>query len=560
MSETVSLALGLVGQQYSLRSVSAAAQTCINLYPELIQDPNERAKNKAFLYGIPGRHLFKDLTTIDAAATPIRGIWTGAGRCFVAAGTKYMELDSSGALVGSVRTISNAAVNGLSNSPVQFFPNGNQLLIIAGGLAYVDNGAGPVQVSLGGSFSGLVNTYGYQVSWVSGDKFDPGMVGASITIPATTGTPYTITSVPDAETIIISSTAGVQILASYSSPAVTMNANTGAFLDGYFIAQRPNSRQYNISAVNNSTGTTWNGLDFGSKDSWPDKLRCVVACEEQLYLFGDESMEVHQNTGASSFPFQRIDGATHRIGCVSPWSPIEIQGKVFFLSSSSSGQPVAYMMNGFTPTRISQHAQEQAWGAAGLGPNCISYGYTEEGHVFWVTNFGSQTWAYDLSTGAWHRRAAGSNFTAYPTAYHSYIPEFNSGAGLHLTGGPLDGKIYSSSVSYYDDAGSDITWQRALPFVYSGRHRIYDYRLELEMETGTAPSGTPVVTMDYSDDRGHTFGTSETASIGSSGQYSQRVFWTALGSYYERVYRFTGTGQGRVALIDLQVEQEVGTT
>ena len=51
----------------------------------------------------------------------------------------------------------------------------------------------------------------------------------------------------------------------------------------------------------------------------------------------------------------------------------------------------------------------------------------------------------------------------------------------------------------------------------------------------------------------------ENASIGSAGAYTQRVYWIALGSYYDRVYRLTGTGQGRVALIDLELEQELGT-
>lgn len=567
--------LGFVGQAYSTRSVTAAAQSCVNLYAEIIQDPNEasvaatvtsaaRGKNKAFMYGIPGRHVFKDLTTIDAAAHPIRGIWTGGGRCFVAAGTKYMELDSSGNLVGSVRTISNATVNGFSNTPVQFFPNGNQLFIVAGGLAYIDNGAGPIGITIGDS-NGVVFIDGFSVTWVSGDKFtaDGTWIGKTITI---NGLPYTITDtqgslhVPPTPTLLFVTTliTGTPFTPyNYTVLGYSMTAITGAFLDNSFFANHTTSRTVNFSNVNR--GDLWNGLDFITKDSWPDYVRSILAMGSQIYLFGDESFEVWTaNPNSATSPFMRIDSASERYGSISPWGPIAVEGNVYFIGAGSQGAPIAYVLNGFTPQRISQHGQEEVWYANHLGPGCISYSYNEEGHTFWVINFGAQTWAFDTTTGAWHQRAAGpfSAFTPYHTAYHSYIPEF--GNGKHLTGGPLDGKIYESSVAFYDDAGSNIDWQKSLPYLYSERKRLYDTRLELEMETGTTPSGTPVVTLDYSDDRGHTFGTAEAMSIGATSAYSQRVYWTALGSYYERIYRLSGSSQGRVALIDLDLEQDMG--
>jgi hypothetical protein len=614
----------LVGQSYALRSPTAAAQTCMNLYPELIEDPNEREKNKAFLYGIPGRHVFKDLTTIDAAATPVRGIWTGAGRTFVAAGTKYMELSSTGALIGSVRTISNASVLGFSNTPVYFIPNGNQLFIVSGGVGYIDNGAGPVTITIGNSagvvttgYQGVVDTtagavdnvvwvsgdefptdgswnfqnivingtsylvtavssthsltvlvapgahsgYAYsfsraQARWVSGDKFQVGStwVGKTMVI---NGSNFTIFSVPDDETANLATVPTPAVGVAYSVAGYTPAFVTAAYLNDSFFANQANTRGANFSGV--FRGDLWNGLDLITKDTWPDYVLCVLSNGAQIFLFGTDSFDVFQsNPGSTTTFFSRIDGASCRIGTVSPWSPISIAGNVYMMGIGAQGNPVAYVLDGFTPKRISQHAQEASWQAANLGRGCISYTYTEEGHSFWVTNFGSQTWAFDTTTGAWHQRSTGSGYTAYPTAYHSYIPEF--GNGKHLTGGPLNGTIYESSTAFYDDAGADIYWQRALPFQYNGRNRIYDSRLELEMETGTTPSGEPNVALDYSDDRGHTFSTPESASMGAATAYSQRVFWVALGSYFERVYRFSGHSQARIALIDCEAERELGTT
>ena len=562
----------LVGQAYTLRSLTAAAQSCINLYPEVIQDPNEaavatvtaaaRGKNRALLYGIPGRHVFSN----PGLSGVVRGIWTGGGRCFIAVGTQYCELNSSGAIIAGPHTISNAPAFGVANSPVQFFPNGNQLFIVSGGVPYIDDGAGPTVISQADS-TGTVNAFGQGVGWVSGDQFvaDGSWVGKTIII---NGSPYTIADTnaalgiyaPTPTQLFTTTPVGVLSPPAYSYSVAGSQfpfaAVTGGFLDNSFWFNQPFSRAVKFSNVNN--GDIWNGLDFITKDSWPDNVLSILVSGPLLYLWGDDSFEVWQaNPSSSTDPFARIDGASGRFGSVSPWGPISIEGNVYFLGSGEQGQVIAYVMNGFTPTRISQHGQEAVWYANGLGPGAISYTYNEEGHTFWVINFGSQTWAFDTTTGAWHQRAAGNTFTAYPTAYHSFIPQF--GAGKHLTGGPLDGVIYESRVSFYDDNGSDIYWQKALPHLYSANLRLYDYRMELEMETGLDSTGTGVITLDYSADRGHTFTGATTASTGALNAFTQRVYWVALGSYYDRVYRLTGHSQARVALIDLELEQDSGS-
>lgn len=554
----------LVGQSYSARSLTVAAQTCVNLIPEPTENAEERrtatpiGKSTGALYGDPGYHLFKDLTQIDAGFNPGRGIWTGGGRCFVAGGTKYCEIGSNGALIGSVRTISNTSVNGLSNAPVQFFPNGNELFIVAGAKAYVDSGAGPVEVTLG-SFAGAVTTADFIVVWASGDKFDPSWAGTSITI---NGVSYTVQYVYNSELLGLTGTAGIQATpVAYSHAGSTMDAISGAFLDSYYVASRVASRQYNLSAVNDKTGSIWNGLDFGSKSSWPDHIRSVLVSDEQLYLFGDDSFEVHQNTGAASFPFQRIEGATSRVGSASIWGPISIHGRIFFLASNGQGGVFAVRLNGFTPVRVSTHAQESAWNTAGLGMNAISSQYTEEGHTFWVINFGTQTWVYDTTHDSWHQRKVwgGAAFSAFPLKYHAFIPEWGA-AGKHLWMGGADGTVYESSINFYDDGGSDRKWERALPHLYNDNKRMYFGRMELEMETGTVASGAaPSVYLDYSDDRGHTWSTPEAASIGVHDAFTQRVYWDALGSSYDRVFRLSGAGQSKVALVDLELEMELGT-
>jgi hypothetical protein len=256
----------------------------------------------------------------------------------------------------------------------------------------------------------------------------------------------------------------------------------------------------------------------------------------------------------------RIQGDTQRFGSISTWGAVEIGGHVYFIGGSSQGGPIAYRIDGPIPTRISTHAEEAAWNEAGLGPGVVAYAYQEEGHTFIVWNFGTQAYAWDETEKRWHRRMSwdGTQFQPYETKYHAYITEWGN---QHITcGDTLGGNVYVSSVEFYDDNGSDIAWRRALPYRYNGGNTIFFGRQDLEMETGTVASGPePVITRDYSDDRGRTFKNPQNAGTGTSGDGTRRVFWLAGGSSRGRVWRYFGEGQSKVALIDLQGEETKGT-
>lgn len=569
--------LSLVGQDYTSRSLAVSAQSCVNVFPALIDDPNEasttatvtaaaKGKNKGVLYGCPGKHLFKTL------ATDVRALLGGSGRAFAISGSNRIELNSSGAVVASLPFA--APDDGL---PAQMFANGEQLLVIAGGLAFCDNGDGlGPQPCTTDPYAGMVNVFGTGVGWVSGDKFlsDGSWVGSTIVI---NGANYTVSDTPAPPTATqLYTTTPIAVSSppsyGYTHLGAALTAVTGGVLDGTFFVQRPRNpaavpdlgRQVNFSAV--LDGTSWSGLDFFQKEGYSDYIRGIMADNQQLYLFGDETFEVWEadsNAGPDGNPFVQITGAMAHFGTRSPWTQVSLGGRVYFLGGDDRGMLCAYVLNGFTPVRISNHAQEAAWQAAGLGANAVAYAYTEEGHSFWVINFGSQTWAYEPETGAWHQRFKwnGSAFTPYLTNLHTFIPEWGSIGGVHLTActiGPAN--VYQSDINFYDDEGTDIKWVRALSYVYNSGKWVFFGRADLEMETGTVASGPPpVITLDYSDDRGKTFKNPRTASLGAAGESSQRVYWNRGGKSRGRVPRLSGIGQSKVALIDLEWDITMGT-
>lgn len=558
----------LIGSSYPAFSTAAAAQQSMNCYPETIEASGE--KNKTLLRGIPGIRRFKNVAAIDAAATPIRGLWSGGGRLFVAAGTKQFEVDAGGSLVGSVHTIADDA----PHSPVQFFPNGNQLFFVSAGTAYCDNGMGPVAITLPG-LSGTASSFNsgglYYLVWASGDKFDPGLAGQTITF---NGSPLVVTQVFSDTGLQVATDPGVHPPLAWNAPGMPMAVINGAFLDGYFIVARAQSRQFNISPVLNGIGDAgdgiWSALDYDQKVGYPDYLAAVWAEPPLLYLLGTESLEVWRDTGNSDFPFQRVDGGFARVGLAAPWSPCSIAGKLHMVAGGTYGQAVAVRMEGVTPVRVSTHAVEEAWAAAGtLAAEGVSYSYLDRGHWFWVINFAGSTcsWVYDATESGiqgqpvWHQRARWNvdTFLPYRPWFHTFVPEWGAN-GKHIVGDYLNGNLYEMSSDFFDDDGTDIRAQRAMAHLYQEGKRQFMSRLEFEMETGLVSGGgtVPTLTVDFSDDRGHTFGTPRPLSSGVSGAYTTRVFLNRCGSFRDRVVRFNFQGQSKLSLIDANAEIEVG--
>ncbi len=556
----------LVGQTYTAANTAVAAQRTLNLIVEAIEDPQEGQKGKGVLYGMPGRTVAVNLTSIDAAAHPVRGFFSGGGRLFVAAGTKFMELSSAYALVGSVHTIADDA----AHSPVTIIPNGNQLLILASGVVYCDNGAGPVAVSIG-TLSGTATSLNTLLTWSptpnSGtgdtDQFDIGMVGQAITF---NGSSYTVASVTNPTLLTLTTSAGVHADKDWSATPL-FTASSIAFQGQYYIASRPASRQINFSQF--LDGSTWKGADFAIKESHPDNIRGIYSYDGQLFLLGTETSEAWQQVGNSNVPFARIDGAEASFGLASPWAVSSINGKMYFLGSGSDGKPVAYRMDGFTPIRISTHAEEAIWENSGPYDAVSCYTYQEQGHYFWVIDMNDRAWVWDITSKTWTERqdwdGQGGGTGFYHTQYHTFVQDDPSSAnswgnGLHITGGYTNGKVYISSIFTFDNDGATIGWLRQIPYEFNSGKRQYFGRMNLECATGMVASGAaPVVTREYSDDRGHNYVNPQTASLGTAGQYGIRVFWPTGGSSYNRLWQLWGFGKSQVALIDLDLDVTEGT-
>lgn len=111
------------GGAYESRTLSANAQSCINLYPEL-DESGKNGSGKSVLYSTPGCKLIADVGT----NLPIRGMHSWDGSLYVVSGLKLYEISPAG-----VATLRGTMDAGASTSPrVSMAHNNTQMILVDG--------------------------------------------------------------------------------------------------------------------------------------------------------------------------------------------------------------------------------------------------------------------------------------------------------------------------------------------------------------------------------------------------------------------------------------------
>ena len=113
----------ILGSSYVARSVNAADNRLVNLFPEIVP---EAGKEPAFLNRAPGLNL-----EVAVGNGPIRGLWVLAGNLYVVSGSHLYKVTPAYVvtLIGSVT----------GTGPVSMADNGTQLFVACNGPSYIYN-------------------------------------------------------------------------------------------------------------------------------------------------------------------------------------------------------------------------------------------------------------------------------------------------------------------------------------------------------------------------------------------------------------------------------------
>lgn len=520
----------ILGSSYVIRSVNAADNRMVNLYPEVIA---EGGKEPAYLQRCPGYTL--RATVGDG---PIRGLWTLGSYLYVVSGNGFYRLDT--AFLGETTGF---------------------LELESGGFVLLEDSS-KITLETGTSYVGYVS-------------------GTGPVSMADNGTQIFIAANPDGYIYNANTLAFAQITDEDFPGAVTVG-----YLDGYFVFNEPNSQRVWVTTL--FDGTSIDPLDFASAEGSPDGLVSLIIDHREAWLFGTNSVEVWYNSGEADFPLSRIQGAYNEIGCIAPYSVAKMDNSVFWLGADARGQGIVYRAQGYQGVRVSTHAVEYAIQQYANLSDATGYTYQQDGHTFYVLNFtdADTTWVYDAATGAWHERAAFRNgdFKRHRGNCHT---RFDNEA---IIGDYENGNLYAFSLDVYSDNGVVQKWLRswrALPTGANNLKRSTHHSLQIDCETGVGLSGygledydylgaqtgaiidtennvniilngdaptlgaVPQMMMRWSDDGGHTYTEPRTASMGRIGRYGTRTIFRRLGmttKLRDRVYEISGTDPVKIAI------------
>ena len=302
----------------------------------------------------------------------------------------------------------------------------------------------------------------------------------------------------------------------------TMNALTSvqqiAYLDGYGILADTASDRFQITGL--SAATSLGALDFSSSDYLSDGIVSIIAYQSYLWIFGERSTEVWRNTGAASFPFQRIGGVIQR-GCFGAKTVTSDDQSVFWVGEDR----IVYRVLDTTPTRISTHAVERRIRNYTPSDELTCFTWTEDGHKFFAIRFpDAPAWVYDMSTGVWHERSSGVFGTSIWRANSSL--RF---AGYDLVGA-TDGMLYRLDPTAYLEAGESVARiAESAPLSEGDMRTNLDY-ISVNLKTGYVDvSGRePQAMLQVSRD-GKLYTAEKFRSLSDLGDYSRVVSWRGLG-------------------------------
>lgn len=348
---------------------------------------------------------------------------------------------------------------------------------------------------------------------------------------------------------------------------ITDSAFTGAdkvdYIDGYFVFNKPGTQEYQITQL---LGTAIDPLDFASAEGSPDLLLSLLVDHSEIWLFGQETTEVHFDSGNADFPFQRIQGAFIQQGTVAKNSPARLANGVAWLSCNELGQGMVVLAVGYQPQRISTHALEFAIQNYSRIDDAIGFSFQQEGHQFYQLTFptANATWVYDAITALWHERAYRNPADATMNRHRAQcVMNF---ANHLIVGDWQTPTLFVWDLDTYTDNGDPLPAIRQFPHQASPDNTYqFFHRLWVDLETGvglnTGQGSDPQAMLTWSDDGGHVFPVANErwASMGKIGQYRRRVNFRRLGRSRDRVFRLTITDPVKRILIAAGADIEAAT-
>jgi hypothetical protein len=455
-------------------------------------------------------------------------------------------------------TYQNTFLDASSQRCVNWFPKGNALLSTPGYTEWAEIGVGPNR--------GMAY-YKDKMITVSGSVVFDVDSNATATSLGTINTASGIVSMAsNGEEIMIVDGADGWYYDGSSLTQVTDSdfpdpANEVVFADGFFVVSKGGTGEF-YKSQNSYDPVNWNA-EFATAEQSPDNLVSMIENHSELWLIGPRTTEVWHYDG-SSFPWSPNRPAFQRYGIAAQKSLTHFNNGLAWLAVSDEVDRVAVATRGYQVQRISTTSIEREWATYSTVSDAFgfSYRYPGLGH-FYVLTFPSadKTWVYDAEEAMWHEWERHDEDPSKRGRHRSC--SYLYFAKKHLIGDYINGKIYSLSATTYEDDGVRIHRERMGPELYESRNKIIYRSLEADFITGvglTSGQGVdPKVLLDYSNDRGETWGNWRELDLGKIGKRETRVKARRLGASRSRIFRLSMSDPVQSTMTNAVLDAEAGS-
>ena len=532
----------ILGSAYVARSVNAADNRMVNLFPEIVP---EGGKEPAFLQRAPG------LTALATIGTgPIRGLWTYGNYGYVVSGSMLYQIDNSW------NAVAKGTVGG--SGPVSMADNGTQLFIAANPPGYIYNASTDVfQPITDPDFPGA-ETVGYidgyftfnepnsQKIWVTqlldGTSVDP------LEFASAEGNPDNVVAVfVDHREVWVFGTNSTEVWYDAGLLDFPLARIQGAYNELGCAAP------YSIAKMDNQV--YWLGKDARGQGivykaaGYIGQRVSTHAIEWQMQEYADLTDAVgytYQQDGHSfyvlNFPsadttwvFDVATGAWHERASFAngDFNRHRANSQMFFNSTTvvgdyENGKIYEFDLNVYADDGAPQKWL-RSWRALPTGANNLSRTIQHSMQL-------------DCETGV--------GLNEYP-AYAAEDLATESGDILvaQFVQGYLTTQAGDQLVTEANDNNEPLVTQAQPAEDYNG------YALETEAYP-EAPGYNPQVMLRWSDDGGHTFSNEHWKSMGRIGNYGKRTIWRRLGATMkirDRVYEVSGTDPVRIYIMGAEL-------
>jgi hypothetical protein len=536
----------IFGQTYVARSVNAADNRMVNLFPEVLID----GKEAGYLNRAPGLEFLQSVGT-----GPIRGLWahqTNGSDFYVVSGQEVYKLTGLYATPTLLGTIS-------GTGPVSIADNGNQIFFACNPKSYIytevtnvfqeitdPDFPGAVTVSYLDTYF-VFNEPNSQRIWVTslldGTQIDP------LDFASAEGSPDGVVGViSDHRELWVFGSDSVEVWYNAGLADFPLTRIQGAFNEIGCVAP------FSIAKLDN--GLFWLGTDARGQgivyraNGYTGQRISTHAIEWQIQQYGNIS-------DAIAYTYQQ-------------------DGHAFYVLTFPSGN-ATWVFDVATQAwheragwENEEFARHRSNCQCNFGGNIIVGDY-ENGNIY---KFNLDVYA-DYTTEqkwlrSWRALPTGQN-NLKRTAQHSLQLDAETGVGLNLYPAYAsedlateDGKIIvaefvqgflatETNIELTTEANDQfeslvtINWPEPYPNGYALITNSYP----------AAPGYDPQVMLRWSDDGGHTWSNEHWKSMGRIGNYGTRTIWRRLGmttKLRDRVYEVSGTDPVKIAIIGAELE------